>query len=87
MNSGYEDNSKDINESTTQDDILKKTEKNNYLNDPCSNFNKYNRQVLPKIQKSKERFKNSIPFLKEFNPKFLKKENIDKKFSENFEIL
>ena len=32
MNSGYEDNSKDINESTTQDDILKKTEKNNYLN-------------------------------------------------------
>ena len=27
MNSGYEDNSKDINESTTQDDILKKTKK------------------------------------------------------------
>ena len=84
MNSGYEDNSKDINESTTQDDILKKTEKNNYLNDPSSNFNKYNRQVLPKIQKSKERFKNSIPFLKEFNPKFLKKENIDKKIFRKF---
>lgn len=84
LNSAYENNSKDFNESTTQEDILKKTEKNNYLDDPSSNFNKYNRQVLPKIQKSKERFKNSIPFLKEFNPKFLKKENIDKKIFRNF---
>ena len=56
---------------------------NDYFKVPYSNYNKYNRDYLPK-NKTKERFKNLDPFLKNFNPKFLKKENIDKKIFRKF---
>jgi hypothetical protein len=52
--------------------------------DPSSNFNAYKRKFVPPINKNKERLKDSVPFLKEFNPKFLKKENIDKKILRKF---
>jgi hypothetical protein len=54
------------------------------LKDPNSNFNYYSRQYIPKANKKSEKFKNMIPFLREFNPKFLKKENIDKKILRKF---
>ena len=54
------------------------------LKDPSSNYNFYSRQFIPKNTKKSEKFKNSVPFLKEFNPKFLKKENIDKKILRKF---
>lgn len=53
------------------------------INEPYSNFNSYNKPYIPKM-KSKEKLKNFIPFLKEFKPKFLKKENIDKKILRKF---
>jgi len=56
----------------------------NFINDSYSNFNKYSRDYLPKMAFKKERFKNTDPFLKNFNPKFLKKENIDKKIFRKF---
>jgi hypothetical protein len=56
----------------------------NFLYDSYSNFNKYSRDYFPKISFKNERFKNSDPFLKTFNPKFLKKENIDKKIFRKF---
>ena len=73
-------------ETTIQDDYYtNKKVKENYINDPYSNYNKYNRQPVPKVViKQKERFKSSIPFLRTFNPKFLKKENIDKKIFRKF---
>ena len=73
-------------ETTIQDENYNnKKIKENYINDPYSNYNKYNRQPVPKVViKQKERFKNSIPFLRTFNPKFLKKENIDKKIFRKF---
>ncbi len=56
----------------------------NFINDSYSNFNKYSRDYFPKMTFKNERFKNSDPFLKNFNPKFLKKENIDKKIFRKF---
>ena len=57
--------------------------KYNHLTDPNSNFNnfskKYETKTIPK-----KRFKDIHPFLKTFNPKFLKKENIDKKIFRRF---
>ncbi len=49
----------------------------------CSNLNLYNKPFIPK-PKPKEKLKNLVPFLKEFKPKFLKKENIDKKILRKF---
>ena len=40
----------------------------NFINDSYSNFNKYSRDYFPKISFKNERFKNSDPFLKNFNP-------------------
>jgi len=54
------------------------------LVDPSSNLNAYKKQFVPKLNQSKEKLKNLVPFLKEFNPKFLKKENIDKKILRKF---
>ena len=68
----------------TNTDALSVSEKTTLYKDPYSNFNKYNRDCIPKIVKPTERFKNRIPFLKTFNPKFLKKENIDKKIFRRF---
>lgn len=53
------------------------------VNEPYSNFNFYNKPYIPKI-KSKEKLMNLVPFLKDFKPKFLKKENIDKKILRKF---
>jgi hypothetical protein len=52
--------------------------------DPSSNWNFFRRRFIPAISKSKERIKDKVPFLKDFNPKFLKKENIDKKILRKF---
>ena len=52
--------------------------------DPYSTFNKYNRDYIPNTYQGNERYKNKVPFLKDFNPKFLKKENIDKKIFRRF---
>lgn len=54
------------------------------MKDPHSNYNYYSRQYIPKANKKAEKFKNMIPFLRDFNPKFLKKENIDKKILRKF---
>jgi len=54
------------------------------LSEPFSNINLYKKSFFPKVNKSKEKLKNLVPFLKDFNPKFLKKENIDKKILRRF---
>jgi hypothetical protein len=40
--------------------------------------------IIEKNAKNKEKIKKKIPFLKEFNPKFTKRENIDKKVLRKF---
>ena len=57
--------------------------KYNYLNDPNSNYNNFTKKYIVEIN-SKKRFRDFHPFLKDFNPKFLKKENIDKKIFRKF---
>jgi len=59
---------------------------NGLINEPFSNLNSYGKKFIPKALPSKENIKSLIPFLKEFNfnPKFLKKENIDKKIIRKF---
>ena len=57
--------------------------KYNYLNDPNSNYNNFTKKYIVEIS-SKKRFRDFHPFLKDFNPKFLKKENIDKKIFRKF---
>jgi len=64
-----------LNEKPLKDEILR---------DPNSNINYYSRQLIPKLKPKSEKFKNTIPFLRNFNPKFLKKENIDKKIIRQF---
>jgi hypothetical protein len=54
------------------------------LYDPSSNLNSYRKPFVPKINKNQEKLKNKVPFLKDFNPQFLKKENIDKKILRKF---
>jgi len=51
--------------------------------EPTSNIHSYSKKFIPK-QPAKEKLKKNIPFLKDFNPKFLKKENIDKKILRKF---
>lgn len=80
-----ENTNEKVDTTTQEENTNNKKIKENYINDPYSNYNKYNRQPVPKVViKQKERFKNSIPFLRDFNPKFLKKENIDKKIFRKF---
>ena len=57
--------------------------KYNYFNDPHSNYNNFTRKYIVKSN-PKKRFRDIHPFLKTFNPKFLKKENIDKKIFRKF---
>ena len=57
--------------------------KYNYFNDPHSNYNNFTRKYIVKSN-PKKRFRDIHPFLKTFNPKFLKKENIDKKIFRRF---
>ena len=71
-----------------KDEVIKENQivnfrRYNYLTDPNSNYNnftkKYEIKTIPK-----KRFRDIHPFLKSFNPKFLKKENIDKKIFRRF---
>ena len=57
--------------------------KYNYFNDPNSNYNNFTNKYIIKTNVNK-RFRDIHPFLKTFNPKFLKKENIDKKLFRKF---
>ena len=57
--------------------------KYNFFTDPLSNYNMFTKSF--KFNKnSQKRLKDIHPFLKTFNPKFLKKENIDKKIFRRF---
>ena len=57
--------------------------KYNFFTDPNSNYNNFTKKYKVKINQ-KKRFRDIHPFLKTFNPKFLKKENIDKKIFRRF---
>jgi len=54
------------------------------LKDTSSNYNYYHKEFIPKIVKNSDNIKNKIAFLKKFKPKFIKRENIDKKITRNF---
>ena len=77
------------NENNSTDIILEKKEeiinfkKYNFFTDPYSNYNNFTKKY--KVEKNpKKRYRETHPFLKTFNPKFLKKENIDKKIFRRF---
>jgi hypothetical protein len=55
----------------------------NFFTDPYSNYNNFTKKFNIKVN-HKRRFRDIHPFLKTFNPKFLKKENIDKKIFRRF---
>jgi len=57
--------------------------KYNFFTDPYSNYNNFTKKYNVKTNQ-KKRFRDIHPFLKTFNPKFLKKENIDKKIFRRF---
>ena len=82
-----ENNNKNGNEDNTTDVIFKKEivnyKKYNIYTDPYSNYNNFTKKFKVK-NKVKKRFRDIHPFLKTFNPKFLKKENIDKKIFRRF---
>ena len=62
---------------------IKNYKKYNILTDPYSNYNNFTKKFVIKENK-KKRFRDIHPFLKTFNPKFLKKENINKKILRKF---
>ena len=62
---------------------IKNYKKYNILTDPYSNYNNFTKKFVIKENK-KKRFRDTHPFLKTFNPKFLKKENINKKIFRKF---
>ena len=62
---------------------IKNYKKYNILTDPYSNYNNFTKKFVIKENK-KKRFRDIHPFLKTFNPKFLKKENINKKIFRRF---
>ena len=66
-----------------KDEEIVNYKKYNYFNDPDSNYNNFTRKYVVK-NNPKKRFRDIHPFLKTFNPKFLKKENIDKKIFRKF---
>lgn len=55
-----------------------------YINDPYSNYNIYSKHPLKKFKELRMRLESKNPFIKHFHPKFLKKENIDKKILRRF---
>ena len=75
-----EDNSTDVVEKEKEIINFKKY---NVYTDPYSNYNNFTKKYKIK-SKPKKRFRDIHPFLKTFNPKFLKKENIDKKIFRRF---
>ena len=78
----YKDETLEKNEKTKEEEIVN-YRKYNYFTDPNSNFNNFTRKYEIKTN-PKKRFRDIHPFLKIFNPKFLKKENIDKKIFRRF---
>ena len=66
-----------------EEEIINYRKYENHLEDPYSNFNNFTKKYEIKIN-PKKRFRDIHPFLKTFNPKFLKKENIDKKIFRRF---
>ena len=78
----YKDETLEKNEKTKEEEIVN-YRKYNYFTDPNSNFNNFTRKYEIKTN-PKKRFRDIHPFLKTFNPKFLKKENIDKKIFRRF---
>ena len=62
---------------------IKNYKKYNILTDPYSNYNNFTKKFVIKENK-KKRLRDIHPFLKTFNPKFLKKENINKKILRKF---
>ena len=70
------------NEENKEDEIIN-YRRYNYLTDPNSNYNNFTKKYEIKTN-PKKRFRDIHPFLKTFNPKFLKKENIDKKIFRRF---
>ena len=66
-----------------EEDTIINYKKYNYWTDPNSNYNNFTKKYEIK-QNPKKRFRDIHPFLKTFNPKFLKKENIDKKIFRRF---
>lgn len=64
---------------------IERIKENKFFNisDPSLNINFFERGVVYKSKK-KEKIKNKTPFLKKFHPKFMKKENIDKKILRKF---
>ena len=75
---------KEINENSSQEkEKIKNFKKYNIITDPNSNYNNFTKNY--KIKNiPKKRYRDIHPFLKTFNPKFLKKENIDKKIFRRF---
>ena len=73
---------KSKNEENKEDEIIN-YRRYNYLTDPNSNYNNFSKKYEIKTN-PKKRFRDIHPFLKTFNPKFLKKENIDKKIFRRF---
>ena len=74
-------NSNDVNFEKEKEIVNYK--KYNFFTDPYSNYNNFTKKFKVKIN-SKKRYRDIHPFLKTFNPKFLKKENIDKKIFRRF---
>ena len=76
---------KEINEKNSEEKEkkIKNYKKYNIFTDPNSNYNNFTKNYRIKTN-SKKRYRDIHPFLKTFNPKFLKKENIDKKIFRRF---
>ena len=78
-----------INKNNSNDMVIEKQKKiinykkYNFFTDPNSNYNNFSKKYKVK-NNVKKRFRDIHPFLKTFNPKFLKKENIDKKIFRKF---
>lgn len=79
-----------INNNESNENIVEKEEnelisfkKYDYFSDPYSNFNNFTKKFKI-VKNTQKRLKDIHPFLKTFNPKFLKKENIDKKIFRRF---
>ena len=76
-----DNNSNDI--ATEKQEEIVNYKKYNFFTDPYSNYNNFTNKYKIK-NTTKKRFRDIHPFLKTFNPKFLKKENIDKKIFRRF---
>ena len=72
-----------IEDKEKDEEIVNYRKYDNHLVDPHSNFNNFTKKYEIKTN-PKKRFRDIHPFLKTFNPKFLKKENIDKKIFRRF---